>query len=105
MLFCASNSCKALRIVASRLDSCAPSAPRDLSPYCFRRRLPASFTSNSASLRLPAPKSTARNDFVFNISTQQFTAQTSHWPSEVTLNCITLVIPKQRNGQWEKKEV
>jgi hypothetical protein len=31
------------------------------------RKPPDSLTSNSASLRLPAPKSTVRNDFEFNI--------------------------------------
>jgi hypothetical protein len=31
------------------------------------RSPPASFTSNSASFRVPAPKSTARNDLVFSI--------------------------------------
>ena len=44
-----------------------PFGPSDLRPYCFKRKPPASLTSNSASLRLPAPKSTARNDFVFSI--------------------------------------
>src|SRR6185437_101318 len=55
-------ACSALRIVASRVFSCAPSRPSDLMAYCFKRNPPASLTSNSASLRLPAPKSTARND-------------------------------------------
>src|SRR6267378_679868 len=59
---------RALRIVASRVVSWAPSTPKDLMPYCLRRKPPASLTSNSASLRLPAPKSTARNDFEFNIT-------------------------------------
>ena len=36
-------------------------------PYCLRRNPPASFCSNSASFKLPAPKSTAKNDFEFNI--------------------------------------
>src|SRR5439155_15016275 len=54
-------------MVASRVLSCAPSAPNDLRPYCLSRRPPASLTSNSANLRVPAPKSTARNDFVFSI--------------------------------------
>src|ERR1017187_1479652 len=67
MPFSASSSWSALRIIASRAVSWAPSAPRDLRPYCFKRKPPASLISNSASLRLPAPKSTARNDFVFSI--------------------------------------
>src|SRR5438445_8880836 len=67
MPFSVSMACSAFWIVASRVDSWAPSAPRDLRPYCLRRKPPASLTSNSANLRLPAPKSTARNDFEFNI--------------------------------------
>src|SRR5437867_2309036 len=67
MPFSVSMACSAFWIVASRVDSWAPSAPRDLRPYCLRRKPPASLTSNSANLRLPAPKSTARNDFVFSI--------------------------------------
>ena len=52
----------------SRVASCAPSAPSGLMAKVLRRKPPASLVSNSASLRLPAPKSTARNDFVFSIA-------------------------------------
>jgi hypothetical protein len=38
-------------------------------PYCLSRKPPASFGSNSASFKLPAPKSAAKNDFVFSIDT------------------------------------
>src|SRR5439155_6109452 len=55
------------RMPASRLVSCEPSSPSDLTTTCLSRRPPASLTSNSAALRLPAPKSTARNDFTFNM--------------------------------------
>src|SRR5581483_8037542 len=64
----ASSSCKAFRIAASRVCSCDPSIPKGLTPYCFRRNPPASFCSNSASFKLPAPKSTAKNDFEFSIA-------------------------------------
>jgi hypothetical protein len=42
--------------------------PSGLMAKVLSRKPPASLISNSASLRLPAPKSTARNDFVFNIA-------------------------------------
>jgi hypothetical protein len=67
MPFSDSNSCKAVCITFSRVASAAPSAPSDLSPYCFNRKPPTSLTSNSANFRLPAPKSTVKNDLEFNI--------------------------------------
>src|SRR5437867_11967433 len=56
-------------MAASRVASWVPSWPRDLNPYCLRHKPPASVNSNSANLRLVAPKSTTKNDFLFSIST------------------------------------
>src|SRR6266542_3146885 len=58
-----------LRITRSRAASWEPSKPSDLSPNCFRRSVLDSFGSKSAILRLPAPKSRHKNDFVFSIQT------------------------------------
>src|SRR5205809_6482378 len=63
----ANNSCIAFRITRPRAASWEPSNPSDFSPNCFRRSVPDSFGSNSAILRLPAPKSMHKNDFVFSI--------------------------------------
>src|SRR5436189_1751203 len=65
----ANNSWMDLRITRSRAASWEPSNPRDLIPNCFSRRVPDSLGSNSAILRLPAPKSRHKNDFVLNIQT------------------------------------
>src|SRR6266542_1911813 len=56
-----------LSMAASRVASWVPSWPRDLKPYCLRHKPPASVNSNSDSLRLVAPKSTTKNDFLFSI--------------------------------------
>src|SRR5438477_5173421 len=55
-------------MAASRVASWVPYCPNDLSPYCFKSRPPSSLISNSATLRFTAPKSTARNDFEFNMT-------------------------------------
>ena len=68
--FSESNSCKPRAMAASRVFSCVPSWPRDFRPYCLKSKPPASLISNSAILRFTAPKSTARNDFEFNITLQ-----------------------------------
>src|SRR6185295_1616036 len=57
----------AFSIACSRVASWVPSWPSDLNPNCFNNNPPASLTSNSANLRLVAPKSTARNDLFFSI--------------------------------------
>src|SRR5436190_16736162 len=85
-------------MVASRVFSWAPSCPRDLMPYCFNRKPPASLTSNSASLRLPAPKSTARNDFDCSIGCR-YPPHGSMVP--LTLRQSVVIIGKQQWGQTE----
>ena len=60
-------SCKAVKITFSRVASCEPSAPRGLITKLVSSSPPASLISNSASFRLPAPKSTVKNDLVFSI--------------------------------------
>jgi len=45
--------------------SCVHPGPATWNPYCLRDKPPASVNSNSASLRLVAPKSTTKNDFLF----------------------------------------
>jgi hypothetical protein len=61
------RSWSALSMAGSRVASWVPSWPSDLKPYCFRSNPPASVNSNSASLMLVAPKSTAKKDFLFSI--------------------------------------
>src|SRR5688572_28679611 len=63
-----SNSCNAFCSAASRVLSCNPSWPRARKPYCLSRNPPASFGSNSATFKVAAPKSAARNDFTFSIA-------------------------------------
>jgi hypothetical protein len=61
-------SCNACKMIFSRVASCEPSSPSGLMAKFFSRNPPASLISNSASLRLPAPKSTVKNDLVFSMS-------------------------------------
>src|SRR6266446_5734120 len=104
MPFSVSMACSAFWIVASRVDSWAPSAPRDLRPYCFKRKPPASLTSNSASLRVPAPKSTARNDFVFSIDCRGFRLGFVRPNAVPTLGQSLVGKAKAANGQMEKRK-
>src|SRR6185436_12154978 len=62
-----SCSWSAFTTACSRVVSCTPSGPSARKLYCRNRSPPASFNSNSATLRFVAPKSTAKKDFVFNI--------------------------------------
>ena len=55
-------------MTASRVASADPSNPSGLMANVFNESPPASFVSNSASLRLPAPKSTVKNDLIFSIA-------------------------------------
>src|SRR5437667_1611578 len=61
------SSWMAFRMTLSRAASCEPSNPSGFKPNSLSRRVPDSFGSNSAILRLPAPKSRHKNDFVFSI--------------------------------------
>src|SRR5262245_33327241 len=93
-------------MAASLVDSCTPSWPSDLNPYCFRLNPPASFTSNSATLRLTAPKSMVKNDFEFNISIRRFcstqpTNDTTGGP-RVFRGMLVVVSQLRQHGQTEK---
>ncbi len=67
VLFRQCTSCSAWRMIFSRVASCEPSRPSGLMAKLSSRKPPASLISNSASLRLPAPKSTVKNDLVFSM--------------------------------------
>src|SRR5580698_4382404 len=89
-----SVSFNTFKIVASRVASEEPSAPSGRISKYFRHNPPASVMSNSASFKLPAPKSMARKDFgLFNMSLsvafrpkKQFLAlllRQSYWLQEI----------------------
>src|SRR5438477_4976735 len=65
--FVARRSWIAFRRTFSRAVSWEPSNPSDLIPNLLSDNVPASLISNSATLRLPAPKSKHKNDFELSI--------------------------------------
>src|SRR5205823_3571828 len=79
----AKSSWMAFKTTRSRAASWEPSKPRDFSPNCFKRSVPDSFGSNSAILRLPAPKSTHKNDFEFSICTSPAALPQEHVPFQL----------------------